>query len=55
MAKKAADKARRETTGDARKVAAAQKKALAGIQQLLKFGGITQAQYDAMAANLGTK
>jgi hypothetical protein len=55
MAKRAADKARRETTGDARKVAAAQKKALAGIQQLLKFGGITQAQYDAMAANLGTK
>jgi hypothetical protein len=55
MAKKAADKARRAMTPDQRKSAADTRKAIAGLQQALKFGGITQAQYDALVANLGVK
>jgi hypothetical protein len=55
MERKAADKARRAMTPDQRKSAADTRKAIAGLQQALKFGGITQAQYDALVANLGVK
>jgi hypothetical protein len=55
MARRAADKARRDLSPDQRRAQADARKALAGLQQALKFGGITQAQYDALAANLGVK
>jgi hypothetical protein len=55
MARKAADKARRAQTPEQRRGAADARKAIAGLQQALKFGGITQAQYDALVANLGVK
>ena len=55
MAKKAADKARRAQTPEERKTAAAQRKAIAGLQQALKFGGIDQKTYDMLVANLGVK
>jgi hypothetical protein len=55
MAKKAADKARRAQTPEERKTATAQRKAIAGLQQALKFGGIDQKTYDTLVANLGVK
>jgi hypothetical protein len=55
MAARAADKARRSLTPDQRRAQADARKAISGLQQALKFGGITQAQYDALVANLGVK